>query len=190
MKRLSVILLVFILFFASCVSSRHPKLSRTIEGVGLKSAEQLTAFFMSQRPDSDREMVFTLASYYIEECSTEGINSDVAFIQMCHETGYLKFGNLVTPEMHNYCGLGSINEENRGLVFETEQLGVRAHVQHLHAYGTTEDKVLVNECTDSRYKYVRPRGKSVDIWGLSGTWASDPDYSIKLEEKMKLLEKF
>lgn len=156
----------------------------------MKSAEQLTAFFMRQRPDSDREMVLRLATYYVEECSVEGINSDVAFIQMCHETGYLKFGNLVTPEMHNYCGLGAINEQNRGLVFETEQLGVRAHVQHLHAYGTTEEKTLVNECIDPRYKYVRPRGKSPAIKGLSGTWASDPYYSIKLEEKMKLLEKF
>ena len=190
MKRLSVILLVFILFFASCVSSRHPKLSRTIEGVGLKSAEQLTAFFMSQRPDSDREMVFTLASYYIEECSTEGINSDVAFIQMCHETGYLKFGNLVTPEMHNYCGLGAIDAAHPGEWFATEQIGVRAHIQHLHAYATTEDVRLNGTLVDNRYKWVRPRGKAPTVFELAGTWAADPLYGEKLDAILEKMQTF
>jgi len=50
----------------------------------------------------------------------------VAFVQMCLETGFLRFGNLVTEEMNNFCGLGAIDEDNRGLWFGTEQLGVRA----------------------------------------------------------------
>ena len=44
---------------------------------------------------------------YISEAHDEGINSDVAFAQMCLETGFLKFGGAVTEDMHNYCGLGA-----------------------------------------------------------------------------------
>ena len=36
----------------------------------------------------------------------KGSNSDVAFAQMCLETGFLRFGGLVTMDMNNFCGLG------------------------------------------------------------------------------------
>lgn len=177
-------------FVASCVSFRRSKISRNLTDHGIKSAEQLTDFFMLNNPDADREYILEFAQMYIEEASAEGINSDCAFVQMCHETGFLTFGNLVVPEMHNYCGLGAINEEQRGEVFETERLGIRAHIQHLHAYATTEDKVLSNECIDRRYKYVKPRGKSKTIEGLAGTWAADRLYSQKLENLICRLEMF
>ena len=145
--------------------------SLKIDSAGQKSAEQLAGFFMSRNPDGDRDKVERLAKFYVEEGAAEGINSDIAFVQMCLETGYLKFGGLVTEDMNNFCGLGAMDAEHRGNVFETEQLGVRAHIQHLHAYGTTRE--LVNECIDNRYKYVKPRGKASFIFGLAGTWASD-----------------
>lgn len=181
--------LAVVIVFAGCVSTRHRKhISRNLSDRGVMSAEELSAFFMMNNPEADRENVDLLARLYIEEAGTEGINSDCAFIQMCHETGFLQYGNLVTPEMHNYCGLGAINEEQRGLVFETEQLGVRAHIQHLHAYATTSDRVLNNECIDPRYRYVNPRGKSPTIEGLAGTWAADRQYSEKLEALLVRLE--
>lgn len=145
---------------------------------------------MSNNPNANKKLVKKLAKLYISECATENINSDCAFVQMCHETGFLKFGNLVTPEMHNYCGLGSINKENPGLSFANEKLGVRAHVQHLHAYATKENVYLVNKCIDSRYKYVLPRGKSPDIFGLSKTWATDENYGNKLDNLLTRLENY
>ena len=69
---------------------------------------------MANNPEADKKEVKKLAALYISEAKTEGINSDCAFIQMCHETGFLKFGNLVTPDMHNYCGLGAIDAEHTG----------------------------------------------------------------------------
>ena len=177
--------MLFFFFF----STRHHKIvSRSLTGRGVMTAQELVDFFMMNNPEADRENVELLAGLYVEEAGMEGINSDCAFIQMCHETGFLQYGNLVTPDMHNYCGLGAINEEQRGLVFETEQLGVRAHVQHLHAYATTADVVLVNECIDPRYRYVNPRGKSPTIEGLAGTWAADRQYSEKLEQLIVRLE--
>ena len=147
------------------------------------TAEELYLYFMSQNPEADREMIIRLSKYYIEEARTEGINSDCAWAQMCLETGYLRFGNLVTPEMHNYCGLGAIDAEHPGEVFETEQLGVRAHIQHLHAYAKpeSEENALKNELIDKRYKWVNPKGKAPTIFELAGTWASDRAYGEKLD---------
>ncbi len=173
-----------------CISTKQQKPTRNLAGKGVKNADSLAEFFMSQNPDEDYEHIRQFASIYIKECRNEGINSDCAFVQMCLETGFLRFGNLVTPEMHNYCGLGSIDENNKGEVFETEQLGIRAHIQHLHAYATKEDKVLKNECIDRRYKYVKPRGKAETIEGLAGTWAADKSYAEKLEGLLLKLENF
>lgn len=162
--------------------------SFVIDSKGTRTAEQLTAFFMDMNPAANREKVYYLAQCYVEEGAAEGINSDIAFVQMCLETGWLKFGGLVTEDMNNFCGLGAIDKNNRGNVFATEQLGVRAHIQHLHAYGTTRE--LVNECVDSRYKYVTPRGKAPLISGLAGTWASDRQYGEKLRKLLIRLSSY
>ena len=169
---------------------KRDTISRNIADEGIKDAGQLYAFFLETNPYADKAQVSRLCRYYVEEARVEGINSDCAFVQMCLETGFLQFGNLVTPEMHNYCGLGATGGDNRGLSFDTERLGVRAHVQHLHAYATTEDKKLKRDLVDPRYRYVVPRGKSPTIAGLSGTWAADPNYAIKLEQLLVRLEAF
>ncbi|MCK4504561.1 MAG: glucosaminidase domain-containing protein [Candidatus Aegiribacteria sp.] len=54
---------------------------------------------MENNPDADEQRVALLAALYIEECAFEGVNSDVAFVQMCLETGFLSFQGLVTEEM-------------------------------------------------------------------------------------------
>ncbi len=165
-------------------------ISRNLSDKGIKNSQQLYEFFMDSNPDADSEQIQRMVDFYIQEATVEGINSDCAFVQMCLETGFLRFGGLVTPDMHNYCGLGSIDAEHTGERFDTEQLGVRAHIQHLHAYATTEDKTLVNECIDNRYKWVRPRGKAPDIFGLTKTWAADPEYGNKLDSLLTRLEEF
>ena len=184
------------LLFFSCtttkaskeVSSSGMKVSPVIADSGVKSATQLVDFFMSRNPQGNRDQVVRLANYYVVEAAEEGINSDVAFVQMCLETGFLRFGGLVTPEMNNFCGLGAIDETERGEWFPTEQIGVRAHIQHLHAYGTTGQ--LKGELVDNRYKYVNPRGKSPDVFGLAGTWAADKAYGQKLWTLLTALDKF
>lgn len=184
------------LLFFSCTTTKAPKevsssgmkVSPVIADSGVKSASQLVDFFMSRNPQGNRDQVVRLANYYVVEAAEEGINSDVAFVQMCLETGFLRFGGLVTPEMNNFCGLGAIDETKRGEWFPTEQIGVRAHIQHLHAYGTTGQ--LKGELVDNRYKYVNPRGKSPDVFGLAGTWAADKAYGQKLWTLLTALDKF
>ena len=155
---------------------------------GRKSAKQLYNYFASKNPKGDLQRAWILAQLYVEECAYEGVNSDLAFVQMCHETGFLNFGNLVTPDMNNFCGLGSISKASPGHRFATEREGVIAHVQHLHAYGSTG--TLGGTLIDPRYKYVQPRGKAKTLAGLTGTWATDPNYDRKIYSLMKELARF
>jgi len=147
-------------------------------GAGSHGAEELAAFFLRESPGSDAERARRLAGLYIEEAPLEGVNPEVAFAQMCLETGFLQFGGLVTADMNNFCGLGSIGPGQEGLRFPDERTGVRAHVQHLKAYGSAEP--LAGDPVDPRYRYVVPKGKSPSVRGLGGTWAADPAYGEKL----------
>ena len=163
-------------------------LSRKIADKGQLSATQLAEYFLSQRKDYDYIEIVHFAQLYIVEAAAEEINSDVAFAQMCLETGYLRFGGLVQPEFHNYCGLGAMDAENPGCIFETEQLGVRAHIQHLQAYATHEDELLNNELIDPRYSWVHKTKYIETIEGLTGTWATDPNYAVKIENILSRME--
>lgn len=194
-SRAAILLLcmTLIVLLSGCVtsSSQHKKnVSRILADDGIKTEKQLVNFFMDSRPGADRDMVKRLAHYYVMEANAEGINSDCAFVQMCLETGWLTFGNLVTKEMHNYCGLGAIDAAHPGESFESEQMGVRAHIQHLHAYATEASVKLKNKLIDKRYKYVVPRGKAPTIYGLAGTWASDREYGKKLDKLLSKLETY
>ena len=140
---------------------------------------QLTAFLMYMNPELDQQRVMKISSIYIEESESESINSDIAFAQMCLETGFLSFKGLVKEDMNNFCGLGAIDINNTGITFENEILGIRAHIQHLKAYASKIP--LKNECVDPRYKYVNPKGKATKIKHLAGRWASDPEYSNKIQ---------
>ena len=163
--------------------------SRNIAALGIKDTYELEQFFLSHNPKADKAKVRRLAGYYVTEGRFEGINSDVAFVQMCLETGYLQFGGLVKPYFNNYCGLGAMNKQNPGEKFPSEAIGVRAHIQHLHAFAT-KDKKLRNKLVDPRYKYVQPRGKAPTVWKLAGTWAMDKNYGNKLDALLKELEKY
>ncbi len=191
-KILFILLILPALFFTACLSPQKNKIpvSRNLNDCGIKNEKQLYNFFMSKNPVADKKTVHTLAKLYITEARSEGINSDCAFIQMCLETGFLEYGNLVKKEWNNFCGLGAIDAEHPGERFATKKDGVRAHIQHLHAYSKDQDIKLVNTCIDRRYKYVKPRGKAKTVFELAGTWAADKSYGQKLDNLLSLLENF
>lgn len=189
---LFLLLTVFIIMLAGCKSlpRERPQLSRMIADQGQLNASQLAGFFLSKNPDHDAGHIEVFAQYYIEEAVAEGINSDVAFAQMCLETGYLRFGGLVQPEFHNYCGLGAMDKDNPGCQFETEQMGVRAHIQHLQAYATTADVELKQELVDPRYSWVHKTKYIQTIFELTGTWAMDPEYGNKIDSILTAMEDY
>ncbi len=89
-----------------------PPVPVSILGQGLLSSEHLAAFLIESNPSLSTVRASELALLYIEEARIEGVNSDIAFSQMCLETGYLRFGGLVTPDMNNFCGLGAIGNRS------------------------------------------------------------------------------
>ena len=165
-------------------------ISRYLTAKGVLTAPQLADFFLYNAQTKTREELIEFAQLYIDEAAAENINSDFAFAQMCHETGFLQFGGLVQPEWHNYCGLGAISPEQPGCQFETVQSGVRAHIQHIQAYATTEDVPLNNELVDPRYSWVHKTKYAQTIAELAVSWATDPNYADKLEGLLQRMEDF
>lgn len=182
--------LVLAAFFSCVTPPQREECSRELLGNGIKNSGQLTAFFMNHKPDSDEEKVARLAQYYVNEAAIEGINSDVAFVQMCLETGFLGYGNLVLPEMNNFCGLGAMDAEHPGEYFESEEIGVRAHIQHLQAYATAAEVELKQELVDPRYSWPHKAKFARTVQELAGHWATDPDYGVKLDGLLSELENF
>ena len=183
------------ILITSCQTiNQEPKepvvISRYLTDCGVLSAVQLADFFLLNAQTRPREELIEFAQLYIDEAAAENINSDIAFAQMCHETGFLKFGGLVQPEWHNYCGLGAISPEQPGCKFQTQQLGVRAHIQHIQAYATTEDVPLNNELVDPRYSWVHKTKYAQTVAELAASWATDPAYAEKLENMLVRMEDF
>ncbi|MDR2095978.1 MAG: glucosaminidase domain-containing protein [Treponema sp.] len=152
-------------------------------GKGLVDSAQLTSFLLSYNPQAGT-FAGDLSRFYVEEAAAEGVNHDVAFAQMCLETGFLHYGNLVTPDMNNFCGLGSIGPAQKGEVFPDPRTGVRAHIQHLKAYATEEP--LKQALVDPRYRWVK-YGRAPTLDGLAGTWAADKDYAKKIRSILERL---
>jgi hypothetical protein len=152
---------------------------------GRAQVPELVAFFTATNPRVDRARLNELARTYLDEAAAEGINSDIAFCQMVHETNYLRFGGAARPRQNNFCGLGVTGGGPRGPSFPSVRIGVRAHIQHLKAYADAEP--LHQDCVDPRFALVR-RARAPFVEDLAGTWATDPQYAVKLTRLLAVLE--
>jgi hypothetical protein len=152
-----------------------------IMGYGKTSKEALRKFLMINNPRLGKAFAGTIAELYMQEANAEGVNYDIAFCQMCHETDFLKYGNQVKASQNNFAGLGATDDGARGAIFKEPRIGVRAHIQHLKAYAST--KKLVYPLVDPRFKLVK-RGSALTIFNLTGKWASDRLYGEKLRSKL------
>jgi len=61
---------------------------------------------------------------------------------------------------------------------------VRAHIQHLKAYASTEK--LNTELVDERFRFVK-RGSATEISELTGKWATDKQYDKKIRNLLHRL---
>jgi hypothetical protein len=152
---------------------------------GRAQVPELIAFFTETNPRVDFERLYEIARAYLDEAAAEGINSDIAFCQMVHETDYLRFGGDARAWQNNFCGLGVTGGGRPGLSFSSVRLGVRAHIQHLKAYANAEP--LRQRCVDPRFTLVR-RARAPFVEDLAGTWAADPQYGVKLKCILAALE--
>ena len=122
-----------------------------------------------------------------DEAVIEGIKPEVVFGQAMNETGYLQFGGDVKIEQFNFAGLGASGGGIAGESFKSVAEGIRAQVQHLKGYASTE--ALKQTCVDNRYKWVTKGCAPYVEWlgqkeNLNGKgWATSKNYGMNLMEK-------
>lgn len=144
-----------------------------IMGRPVATQEQCVKFLLKNNPRPKLNVsAEELVSYYYEEGNHVGIRPDIAFAQALKETGFFSYGGTVVPAQNNYCGLGTTSATVQGAYFVTPRIGVRAHIQHLLAYASTEKPDY--EIVDPRYQLVRNTygSNTLTMWSdLNGRWA-------------------
>ena len=174
----------------------------TIMGTSSVTKSQMVNYFKanatypSYYKNTDAPTLEAFCQIYLDECAVEGVKAEVAFAQMLLETGYLRFGGLVSIEDKNFAGMGATDSaaERNVAQFKTVREGVRAQVQHLKAYASKEP--LKNKLVDPRFNLVT-RGSAPYIEYLSipnnpqkKGWASDKDYAVKIKKIISTMKTY
>ena len=125
----------------------------------------------------------TYCQIFKEEAENEGVKVEVAFTQAMLETGYLKFGGDVKPNQYNFAGIGATGNGNPGNSFGDVRTGIRAQIQHLKCYASTDSLNLAkvdprwNNNLRGKAKYVEylsiPNNPYGTGWAASATYGKD-----------------
>ena len=146
-----------------------------IFGEPVATQDQMINYINKRNPNPKLNCtVRDIVHLYYLEADREGIRPDIALCQAIKETGTWAYGGDVVPEQNNFCGLGTTGGGVKGAFFETPQLGVRAHIQHLLAY--TSKRPPKVDIVDPRYDLIRrfrPQifGQLTKWTDLNGVWA-------------------
>ncbi len=153
-----------------------------ILGTNVATVERMYQFVKSKNSSFDRE----IAEQFMAVSPIYGLRGDIALCQSIIETGWFKYtgGTAVTPDDHNYCGLGVTVLGQKGCQFSTVKEGVTAQIQHLYAYACTKSIPAGETLVDPRFKYVT-RGIAPNWEDLSGRWATASDYGTKIMNMYK-----
>lgn len=146
--------------------------------------ETMYQFVASRNPDFD----FQVAEAFSRIGEQYGIRGDIALCQAIIETGWFRFdnGTAVSPDSHNYCGLGVSKRGDKGCAFDSVEDGVKAMIQHLYAYASHDKLPKGEKIIDPRFGYVK-RGSAKSWEALAGKWAMNPKYGkniLNLYESM------
>ena len=156
----------------------------SIMGTAVATVEQMENYIRAKNPNVAQSVIDMIPLYLIEG-EAEGVRGDIAFAQSCLETGNFAFeGSAVTLDQNNFCGMGVTSRGKKGCSFETPLIGIRAQIQHLKAYAS--EAALVNDCVDSRFRYVT-RGCAAFVEWLGQKenpdgkgWATGKGYGSKI----------
>lgn len=138
------------------------------------------------------DTIETFCQIYYEEASAEGVRPEVAFVQTMKETNWLQYGGDASIEQFNFAGLGTTGGGVPGNSYPDVRTGIRAQIQHLKAYATTD--VLTQECVDDRYEYVTKGSAPYVEWlGQKENpkgygWATDENYGYSIVEMIRVME--
>ena len=164
----------------------------SIMGTSSTSVEQMVKYYNAHAAypafyaGTDAPTIEAFCQIYMEECAAEGVKAEVAFCQAMNETGFLKFGGQVSITQYNFAGMGATDDGAAGASFTNVRTGVRAQVQHLKGYASTD--ALNNACVDPRFAYLsKSRGCApiVEWLGINENpskkgWATSVNYGYNL----------
>ncbi|KRU30228.1 N-acetylmuramoyl-L-alanine amidase [Clostridium sporogenes] len=184
--------LIFISIIISCANSVKVDASSTtnIMGQSQLTQEQALNYFRTRNNEKSDQTIKQFISIVWQEANIEGIRADVVFIQIMKETNFLKFTGDVKESQNNFAGIGATGNGACGAYFKDTKTGVRAVIQHLKAYSSTEE--LKNTCVDPRFTYVQ-RGITpyVEWLGIGENpnypdkgWAADNNYGKSIVTMM------
>lgn len=122
-----------------------------------------------------------IAEAYYHIGKKYGVRGDIALCQAILETGWFRFSDdtAVTSDQYNFCGLGVTANKERGHAFDSIEAGVTAQIQHLFAYGSSDNLPDGEEIIDPRFSYVS-RGSASTWEELNGRWAANKHYSDRI----------
>lgn len=173
-----------------------------IMGASTVNAAQMAAYYRSSGKTFPADIyaskgaanIDEFCKIVVEEATAEGVRAEVLFAQICLETGFLQFGGDVQATQCNFGGLGATGGGVAGNVFPDVRTGIRAQVQHLKAYASTEP--LKQTCVDERFKYVaRGCAPYVEWLGIPDNptgkgWAAAQGYGYNLLRIIGLMKKY
>lgn len=173
-----------------------------IMGASTVNAAQMAAYYRSSGKKFPSDIyaskgasnIDKFCKIVVEEATAEGVRAEVLFAQICLETGFLQFGGDVKATQCNFGGLGATGGGVSGNTFPNVRTGIRAQVQHLKAYASTEP--LKRNCVDNRFKYVaRGCAPYVEWLGIPDNptgkgWAAAKGYGYNLVRMIGLMKKY
>ena len=146
------------------------------------TVDQLVRIFID-RNSSKVEWARRIAPIYIQYGKLFNIRADIAWAQMCHETGFLEYKGDVRPTQNNFVGLGATGGGVPGNSFATEELGIIAQYAHIAwYYYPGHINMYCNSTYDPRhfgsshYKYTG----DTTLGFLNGRWAPGATYTDKI----------
>lgn len=180
-----------------------------IMGQSMTSVDQMARFFnanasypsdvySSKGAPSSRDFCQIL----YDEAASEGVRAEVVFSQSVLETGWLSFGGAVSASQCNFAGIGAVDSDASAssYIYENVRMGLRAQIQHLKAYASTEalNNPIVHATSvrkgyiedGSRYQVVGDSygfGCAPTVSQLSEKWASSSVYGDNIMAVMTSL---
>jgi hypothetical protein len=155
--------------------------STSVIGYTRVTEDQLVQIFIN-RGSSRLEWARQIAPLYIKYGKLFNMRTDIAWAQMCHETGFLEYTGDVKPDQNNFVGIGATGGVP-GNSFLTPELGIIAHFAHLSWYYYPGHINMYCSSTydprhfgSSHYNYTG----DTSLGFLNGKWAPGATYTTKI----------
>lgn len=131
--------------------------------------------------DRDIEEEFIkLVPYIYEECKKANINPVLVIAQCSLETAY--FTSYTFRHYHNPAGIKDRGNTNKYQHYDSYEEGFKAQINHLALYSGNPQ--------EDYYYSSRLDGWVTTVEELSGTWAEDKKYNVKILSIMSQIENY